>query len=938
MRILGRLCFVFLFLVCNLSAQSPTVTHHQVNGYDVFLINSHRGNSVHFAANVEVGMNHDEPVRTAGISHLFEHIIHEGSAKFPGYGTLNKTLQGLGLDLNAFTSHNQTFYYFTGHESVFDNAIVPYGAMFSQPEWNPETFVRERDVVKNEALEVQRRWARSLIAMMRIHLLREGHWLSKFSIGTQDQLNATTLEDLQAHFHANYVPGSMQLLVTANFDRVQEGQSEGLHPERVLELLAENFVPPLAKGQAAKTFSIPPLSARQQNQRMIEIHTPQNEFKLLLEFQGAPFDPLDQAATEILLDYLNLKVDGSLSDRLVKKGWIARLGVSDTITNKTNLFQFWIELTAEGGANRQALIEEIFSYLGQLRKQGIRGDLLEYLKRMSLSASLKNNEDSSTLNQRVSDRILQGLNPLKAFDDHSYYGELTADRIAHVLESSFRPDQMFVGYMGSDVKAEAMDPIFERRYQILGTEDLIAHSNLLWNSGAKHRAEDVLIQIKTIPLGFDLPIAETSIREVRAEEGKIRWTIRPVKESKVAAMHFLLMHPILDSRDQARLDLLLRAFKHRHRGELSYLGSLQILQGMSVTRSGDIHLECEGEPRVIHDALTWLLKSLWTYEPTSEEIKIALDQMQSQKAGGEEAFTAQIAAQMASLLISDSQSSISEKLTELKKHSMSEVLRGGLKAIVQHQNLRASVVGPWSEDFSGDILQVVRHWALPLTDEHLEARLRDVLPIRNFVQAHFPLAPSKAEGAYGIAQLFEAQPLSLRNWALRGVARELLSSLVFKRNREEQNLGYVHGATFVGSRQGIQMMLYGQTEGLTEAPKIEQGWRDVFSKIDLDATVLEEAKDNIRAVQLELRRAPESLLKIAEEDFADVSYWDRTDVRTEMLKELESITPQEVLRFLREGYRPHRSIRLVTAHRPDCVFALSSLSAVRSASRQLYLP
>src|SRR3989338_992985 len=90
--------WVALFFLCFLSSQVkavPAFSHHKVNGYDVYLIDIGRGNRASLQILSKNGFWHDGVYRRQGLSHLLEHMMHNGSVRFPGRETLRKVMDSL---------------------------------------------------------------------------------------------------------------------------------------------------------------------------------------------------------------------------------------------------------------------------------------------------------------------------------------------------------------------------------------------------------------------------------------------------------------------------------------------------------------------------------------------------------------------------------------------------------------------------------------------------------------------------------------------------------------------------------------------------------------------------------------------------------------------------------------------------------------------------
>ena len=245
----------FLFagsLLLSLAAYGNNVNLYKkltVNGFNVYLINTHEGNKMALTTSVQIGSLHDEPVRHAGRAHLWEHVIHGGSKKFPGHSTLWDELGKMGADYNAYTSDTRIFYWFSMHPDALEEAAELQGAMISEPEWNEKTFEKELSTVKNEALEYQANDFIALGNMINLHTLPQGHPLAMYNTGSQEQLNRMTLDDLKDLYYSNYTPENMEIIVAGNFDPLPDG-SVPLNEQRVIfkkiiSLLISKKIPPV---------------------------------------------------------------------------------------------------------------------------------------------------------------------------------------------------------------------------------------------------------------------------------------------------------------------------------------------------------------------------------------------------------------------------------------------------------------------------------------------------------------------------------------------------------------------------------------------------------------------------------------------------------------------------------------------------------------------
>jgi zinc protease len=160
-----------------------------------------------------VGSKNERPGRT-GLAHLFEHLMFEGSAHHDrGYF---QPLQAAGAVLNGSTNTDRTNYW----------EVVPTGALelalwlesdrmgYLLPALTDAKFTNQRDVVLNERRQNYENRPYGLAAMATLAALYPSdhpyHWLT---IGSADDLRATTLDEVRAFFAQHYHPANASLAI-----------------------------------------------------------------------------------------------------------------------------------------------------------------------------------------------------------------------------------------------------------------------------------------------------------------------------------------------------------------------------------------------------------------------------------------------------------------------------------------------------------------------------------------------------------------------------------------------------------------------------------------------------------------------------------------------------------------------------------------------------
>jgi zinc protease len=190
------------------------------NGLEVILHEDHRTPIV--ACNIwyHVGAK-DEPRGKNGFAHLFEHLMFQGSRNV-GEDMFFKYLERAGSsDENGTTGDDRTNYYETVPRNQLALALwLESDRMGSLLEHvDQKTFTGQRDVVKNEWREHTADAPYGLVSkFIREAVYPEAHPYHRLPIGTPEDLDRATLEDVKAFFRTWYVPSNATLVLAGDFE------------------------------------------------------------------------------------------------------------------------------------------------------------------------------------------------------------------------------------------------------------------------------------------------------------------------------------------------------------------------------------------------------------------------------------------------------------------------------------------------------------------------------------------------------------------------------------------------------------------------------------------------------------------------------------------------------------------------------------------------
>ena len=189
------------------------------NGLDVIL---HQDSSIPMVAvNVwyHVGSKDEEMGRT-GFAHLFEHVMFEGSKHHNR--SYFEPLQEAGANLNGSTTPDRTNYWEDVPSNYLDMALwLEADRMgFLLEALDQQRFDVQRDVVKNERRQSYENRPYGMaswhIQEAMFPLPHPYHWMT---IGSQEDLDAASLEDVKSFFRRFYSPSNASLAIAGDFQR-----------------------------------------------------------------------------------------------------------------------------------------------------------------------------------------------------------------------------------------------------------------------------------------------------------------------------------------------------------------------------------------------------------------------------------------------------------------------------------------------------------------------------------------------------------------------------------------------------------------------------------------------------------------------------------------------------------------------------------------------
>jgi len=206
--------------------------------------NGSPGNTLSLRLVVNAG-SLNEPVAGAGYAHYLEHMLFNGTEKYPG-NEITDALQSIGVefgpDINAYTSYDETVYMLDlvidEEERSVDTAFDVLAQWAHAATITPQDVEEERGIIRDE-YRLRQESGSGVVSKVFDETYTEGSpYEGKTPIGTVEAIEATTAEDLRDFYETWYVPSNMAVVAVGDL------------PIETLEDLVEQHFCGLAAGDA----------------------------------------------------------------------------------------------------------------------------------------------------------------------------------------------------------------------------------------------------------------------------------------------------------------------------------------------------------------------------------------------------------------------------------------------------------------------------------------------------------------------------------------------------------------------------------------------------------------------------------------------------------------------------------------------------------------
>jgi zinc protease len=280
------------------------------NGLRVYSIRDPHSADVSVQVWYDVGSK-DDPRGRSGFAHLFEHLMFKSTRNLVPE-QFDRLTEDVGGFNNASTNDDYTNYYEVVPANHLQRLLFAEAERMSSLVIEPGFFASERDVVKEELRSsvLAQPYGR-LFYLYLPQISYDVHPYARPGIGSIEDLDAATIEDVRAFHAVYYRPDNAVLVVAGNFDQAQ------------FDRWVDQYFGPIARPSTAipRVTAVEPERRTARHYTVYEPNTPLPA--VLISYPAPPASDRDAAAMEVLDGVLSTGESSRLHDTLVYRDRVA---------------------------------------------------------------------------------------------------------------------------------------------------------------------------------------------------------------------------------------------------------------------------------------------------------------------------------------------------------------------------------------------------------------------------------------------------------------------------------------------------------------------------------------------------------------------------------------------------------------------------------------
>jgi len=397
------------------------------NGLKVYAIRDTSTANVSVQVWYDVGSK-DDPAGKSGFAHMFEHLMFKGTKNLVDE-QMDRLTEDVGGYNNASTASDYTNYFEVVPANHLERLLFAEADRMASLVVDEKVFASERDVVKEELRSrVLASPYGKLFYIYFPNISYSVHPYARPGIGSIEDLDAATIDDIRA-FHATYYrPDNAVLVVAGNFDPAQ------------LDKWVDQYFAPIAKPNRPiprVTVAEPPRTTAVRK-TVYEANTPLPA--VLLSYQLPPDNHPDMAALTVLDGILSGGENSRLYRNLVYRDQL--VAQADTfLDSRQSTGSYAMYAILAGGKSAEQGEQALRREVAELRDKPVSAAELAEAKNEILTSALKSRETAEGKASTLAASIIVSRDPRAADQQLAAIARVTAADVQRVARQYLGDNQ-----------------------------------------------------------------------------------------------------------------------------------------------------------------------------------------------------------------------------------------------------------------------------------------------------------------------------------------------------------------------------------------------------------------------------------------------------------------------------------------------------------------
>ncbi|KAJ9085901.1 hypothetical protein DSO57_1009480 [Entomophthora muscae] len=311
----------------------------------------------------------DDPAGIPGLAHYIEHVLYQGSEKYPNPYEFMEFLDANGGERNALTESDRTLYHYYVDPEALEDSLDIFADLFAHPRFGEAEVNGEASVIDYE-YNRDMPFTEESLRHTSFAALNTSHPIANFTCGnyatlvTEPRNRGVNIRDLVVSHHRQHYSANRMSLVVIGKESIKE----------LRNMVIPRFSTIPDRNTTVKRQGSPFTRDNLATNVLISPESDDKEFRV--HFALTPTHSGFYAGLEVLKYLFNLYLEKCLLKILEERGLVDRVEITNEDNHREfSILAFNFGVTSQGMERKQEILKALFAYIDAIKWQGVNRKL-----------------------------------------------------------------------------------------------------------------------------------------------------------------------------------------------------------------------------------------------------------------------------------------------------------------------------------------------------------------------------------------------------------------------------------------------------------------------------------------------------------------------------------------------------------------------------------